>query len=71
MFAEAVGAFEGVVLRIGHDGGGVCTRFVVPGTHIAPGGFGGAVMGGMPPSHANATLPGCHRDGPGFAASRN
>ena len=28
-------------------------------------------MGGMPPSHANTTLPGCCGDGPGFAASGN
>ena len=71
MFAEAVGAFDGVVFRVGHGGGGMRARFVIPGAHIAPGGLGGAVMGGVPPSHANAALPGRRGDRPGLAALRN
>ena len=71
MFAEAVGAFDSVVVRVGRGGGGVRARFVVPGAHIAPGGLGRTVMGGVPPSHANAALPSRRGDGPGFAAPRN
>ena len=71
MFAEAVGAFDGVIYRVGRSGGGVRTRFMVAGAHIAPGGLGRAVMGGVSPSHADAALPGRRRDGPGFAAPRN
>ena len=71
MIAEAVGAFRGIKLRVGRSSGGVRGRFVIAGAHIAPGGLGRAMMGGMPPSHADAALPGRRRDGPGFAAPRN
>ena len=71
MFAEAVGAFDGVIYRVGRSGGGVRTRFMVAGAHIAPGGLGRAVMGGVSPSHADAALPGRRRDGPRATASRD
>ena len=71
MLAEAVGAFGGGVFRVGRGGGRVRAGFVIPGAHIAPGGFRRAMMGGVPPSHANAALPGCRRDRPGLAAPRN
>ena len=45
VFAETVGAFRDVVLRVGLDSGLVCATFVIPSAGIAPGGLRCAVVG--------------------------
>ena len=71
VFAETVGAFDDVVLRVGPDSGLVCATFVVPSAGIAPGGLRCAVMGRMSPSHADSALLGHRGDGPRLTASRD
>ena len=45
VFAEAVCTFDGVEPGVGFNSGSVGAGFVVPGAGVAPGGFGGAMVG--------------------------
>ena len=69
MFAETIGAFDDVVLRVSLDGGLVRATSVIPGAGVAPGRLRGAVMGRVSPSHADSALLGRRGDGPRLTAS--
>ena len=69
--AQAVCAFDFGVSRVRFDGSLMSAGLVVPGARVAPGGLGSAVVGRVSPPKANATLLGCRRDRPRFAATRD
>jgi hypothetical protein len=44
-----IGALDDIVPRVRLSSGGMGRRLVIPGAREAPGGFRGAMVGGMPP----------------------